>query len=42
MKRVFIAFGAFAVWITLLSVVPDADLLPPAVSAILDDLGTVR
>jgi hypothetical protein len=41
MKRVFIAFGVFAVGFALLNVLPDADLLPSGVRAVLDDFATV-
>ncbi len=41
MKRVFIAFGVFAVGFALLNVVPDADLVPSGVRAVLDEIATV-
>jgi hypothetical protein len=41
MKRVFMAFGVFAVGFALLNVIPDADLLPSGVRAVLDDFATV-
>jgi hypothetical protein len=40
MKSVFIACGVFAVGVAILSVVPDADLLPSGVRAVLDDVAT--
>jgi len=41
MKSLFIAFSLFAVGFAILSVTPDADLIPTGVRAVLDEVETV-
>jgi len=41
MKNFVIAFGVFAVGIVVLSVIPDTDLVPPGVRAVLDDVASI-
>jgi hypothetical protein len=41
MKNAVIAFGLFAIGFAILSVIPDADLIPSGVRAVLDDVAAV-
>lgn len=41
MKKLFIAFGVFAIGVAVLSVIPDTELVPSGVRAVLDDVATI-
>ena len=41
MKNAVIAIGLFAIGFVILSVIPDADLIPSGVRAVLDDVAAV-
>lgn len=41
MKNLFIALGVLAIGVAFLIVIPDTDLVPPGVRAVLDDVATI-